>query len=103
MSEQQMKFAALEQRFKEKMRRLLELRTQQLIQKRGLLQAMNPAEVLERGYSFTLKNGQTVFDAGTLRKGDYLTIQLASGKAIVRVQDLILEGDDEQLELKLGE
>ena len=101
--EKQMLFASLQSRLQARLKWIIEQRNNQILQKRSQLDALNPAEVLERGYSFALKNGKMVVDANKLKKGDQLTIQLASGKAIVRVQEIILEGDQEQLQLKLDD
>ena len=103
VTEQKLRLAALQARLQERLRRLLEERKHQIAQKQGQLEALSPTEVLDRGYSVTLKQGQMVIDAATLKKGDQLTIQLASGKAIVRVQEVIKEGEQEQLELRLGD
>lgn len=103
LTQKQMHLASLQTRLHERLKWLMGQRNNQILQKKGQLDALNPAEVLERGYSVTLKNGKSVVDAKTLRQGDQLVVQLASGKAIVRVQDIILEGEQEQLQLKLGD
>ena len=54
----------------------------------GLLQAVNPVAILERGYSITrtLPQKEVVKDAKRLRAGQLLEIQLARGRVDVQVQ-----------------
>lgn len=57
---------------------------------RGLslrLEALNPRNVLSRGYSLTTdSSGRIVTDAATLSRGDELRLELARGRAGVRVE-----------------
>ncbi len=54
---------------------------------RALLGAVNPSAILNRGYAIarTLPERKVVMDAGTLKTGQPLEIQLAHGKVDVRV------------------
>jgi exodeoxyribonuclease VII large subunit len=54
----------------------------------AVLQAVNPAAILERGYSITrtLPQKSVVKDAGRLKSDQLLEIQLARGHVQVRVQ-----------------
>ena len=62
---------------------------QRLQAAQGLLQAVNPTAILERGYSITrtLPQKEVVKDAKILRSGQLLEIQLARGRVDVRVQE----------------
>ena len=59
------------------------------------LDALSPLGVLKRGYSLTkrLSDGQLVRDAGQLLPGDAISILLASGSVVSRVERV--ERDDE--------
>jgi exodeoxyribonuclease VII large subunit len=63
--------------------------TQRLKTAEALLQAVNPAAVLQRGYSITrtLPQKKVVTDAGSLTSGQPLEIQLARGHVQVQVQE----------------
>ena len=64
----------------------------------GLLRAMNPAAVLERGYSITrtVPQGKVVSDAATVSGGQPLEIQLARGRLEVVVQENIRTSTDKE-------
>ena len=63
--------------------------------KRGLLKlmhekliALNPGEILKRGYSITFdEKGKTIVSAENITHGDLLTTQLADGKIKSKVTD----------------
>jgi len=49
------------------------------------VKAVDPQNILKRGYTMTLHEGKVVMDATTLKKGDRLTIVAAKGEAQVEV------------------
>ena len=51
------------------------------------LKAVDPINILRRGYSIALHNGTPVTDAGALEKGDMLTLIAAKGVAKVEVKE----------------
>lgn len=54
----------------------------------GKLQALSPLAVLDRGYSITLRNGEVVKDAASLRAGEEVVTRLAKGRFKSKVEDL---------------
>ena len=48
--------------------------------------ALDPVNILKRGYSITLHNGHAVKDAGQLSKDDMVTVMFAEGKREMRVE-----------------
>lgn len=52
-----------------------------LARQRDLLQALNPAMALKRGYAIIRSNGQVVTSAKKLKKGDSITINMHDGTA----------------------
>ena len=78
--------AATVVRLRNAARRLVADRATRLQQARQALAHLDPAAVLQRGYALALDaRGAVVSDAGLLRPGDALTLQLARGRAITRV------------------
>lgn len=55
---------------------------------------VDPVNVLERGYSITLRNGKAVKDVNALEAGDVLTTRVAKGKIESIVERVILPGKD---------
>lgn len=55
----------------------------QMIEQR--VKAVDPQNILKRGYTMTLHEGKVVMDATTLKKGDQLTIVAAKGEAKAEV------------------
>lgn len=49
-------------------------------------EALNPINILRRGYSITLHDGHAVKDASELKKGDEVTVMFAKGKRRLRVE-----------------
>ena len=49
------------------------------------VQAVNPINILRRGYSIALHNGKAVMDAEALKEGDRLTLIAAKGQTSVEV------------------
>lgn len=49
-------------------------------------EALNPVNILKRGYSITLHKGHTVKDASQLKKDDMVTVMFAEGKREMRVE-----------------
>jgi exodeoxyribonuclease VII large subunit len=70
-------------------KRKLETAKQALAEQISALEALNPLSVLKRAYSIVTDiNGQTVSDAGKLKKGDRLKIQMAVGSALCTVDEV---------------
>lgn len=70
-------------------KRKLETAKQVLAEQISALEALNPLSVLKRAYSIVTDiNGQTVSDAGKLKKGDRLKIQMAVGSALCTVDEV---------------
>lgn len=55
---------------------------------------VDPVNVLERGYSITLRNGKAVKDVNALEAGDVLTTRVAKGKIESIVERVTLPGKD---------
>lgn len=55
---------------------------------------VDPVNVLERGYSITLRNGKAVKDVNGLEAGDVLTTRVAKGKIESIVERVTLPGKD---------
>ncbi|MBQ8059305.1 MAG: exodeoxyribonuclease VII large subunit [Prevotella sp.] len=49
-------------------------------------EALNPVNILKRGYSITLHKGHAVKDASQLKKDDMVTVMFAEGKREMRVE-----------------
>jgi len=50
--------------------------------------ALNPSEILNRGYSITFdENGRSIASAKNITHGDVITTQLANGKIKSKVTD----------------
>ena len=57
----------------------------QLLEQRT--KAIDPVNILRRGYSITLYEGHAVKDATKLKKGDNVPVLLANGKRQFKVTD----------------
>ena len=65
------------------MQRQLKTLTQNSSQAAQRLNALNPENVLERGFAYVqTQNGRIVYNANSLQTGDGITIQLARGRVI---------------------
>ncbi|MBM76815.1 MAG: exodeoxyribonuclease VII large subunit [Proteobacteria bacterium] len=64
-------------------------RTKRLVRAMGMLDALSPLKVLERGYSIALKDNRPVSDVAQIKKRDVLELRLGRGKATVRVLDTV--------------
>ena len=60
---------------------------------------VDPARVLERGYSITLRNGKAVKDAAGLRVGEMLVTMVAKGKIESIVERVTLQEKDKEGEI----
>lgn len=60
---------------------------------------VDPARVLERGYSITLRNGKAVKDAAGLRAGEMLVTRVAKGKIESIVERVTLQEKDKEGEI----
>ena len=60
---------------------------------------VDPARVLERGYSITLRNGTAVKDAAGLRAGEMLVTMVAKGKIESIVERVTLQEKDKEGEI----
>ena len=79
--------AELARRLRETARRRVETASQQIARMEGSLKHLNPASVLERGYSITeTAAGAIVRDAGRLEIGDNVTITFAKGQAGAQIR-----------------
>lgn len=52
------------------------------------LKALDPALMLKRGYSITLRNGKAVMDAKALKPGDEIETRLASGSVKSKITEI---------------
>ena len=60
---------------------------------------VDPARVLERGYSITLRNGKAVKDAAGLKAGEMLVTRVAKGKIESIVERVTLQEKDKEREI----
>lgn len=60
---------------------------------------VDPARVLERGYSITLRNGKAVKDAAGLKAGEMLVTRVAKGKIESIVERVTLQEKDKEGEI----
>jgi exodeoxyribonuclease VII large subunit len=62
----------------------------------GRMNSMSPLAVMERGYSicYKLPEMEVINDSSALSSGDGLRIRFSRGSAVCRIEDRILEGDD---------
>ena len=80
----------LEQRLTERMNRLLEQKRHALGLLAGRLDAASPAKKLSQGYAYvTDEAGKRVSDAGTLEKGQELTLYFHRGGVKAEVTEKI--------------
>lgn len=55
-----------------------------------LLDSLSPLKVLDRGYAIATQGQQVVTDASTLKVGDELNVQVAKGRALTTVKQVLL-------------
>ena len=93
----------LKRALQEKMQLQLHLQQSELHQQIAKLEALNPNQVLQRGFSVVRSvsaiDTDVIMDATQVQQGQYLQIQLANGKLIVKVDKVIHPGDWEQLSI----
>ena len=70
---------ALERRMLKEQHRL------QLIEEKT--KSLDPALLLKRGYSITLKDGKVIRDAGELQSGDTIETRLANGTVVSEIKN----------------
>ena len=101
INESKLRLATLKQSLHHAMQRALEKQGRLLVQRSSQLSALDPTDVLRRGYSVTLKEGKSVVDAGALSKGDVVVLRFETGKAYAKITKTICPGDFEQLPLRM--
>lgn len=69
------------------MRRAVDRRRAAFAQGLGRLDALSPLRVLERGYALATHDGRVVTDAGSVARGDRLTLRLARGRVHATVDE----------------
>lgn len=70
------------------LRNALNIKRNQLDHIRQQLAAMNPASILDRGYSICYKDGEIVKDARQLTPGDSVTVALSKGRFKSDITDI---------------
>ena len=77
--------ARLQERISSQSQQLLAQRTRQVASLERLIANGSPQATLERGYSIVRHNGEVLRDAGGVRRGDSVMIQLAKGQLTTEV------------------
>ena len=67
---------------------VIENKEQQLLRQEQLLKAVNPFEVLARGYAVIYKDSRPVNSTGGLKEGDLIKIRLNDGYVTAAVRDI---------------
>ena len=99
ITESKLRLDTLRQLLRHAMHRNLEKQSRLLAQRSSQLSALDPNDVLSRGYSVTLKDGESVTNSNSLNKGDVVVLQFETGKAYAKITKTVDVGDFEQLPL----
>lgn len=91
LEQKKMRLAQLQERLRACTTQLVLQHKGQLQTQSAKLDSLNPTEVLHRGYSVSMKNGQSVVSVEQIKKGDRLELLFAHGTAIVKVESIQAE------------
>ena len=78
----------LEKRLNDAMRRQMECARKRLDLADGMLRALDPKRVIDRGYAVVTVHGQLTTRAAEVKAGDLLSLRMADGKIAARATDV---------------
>lgn len=84
----------LEKRLNDAMRRQMECARKRLDLADGMLRALDPKRVIDRGYAVVTVHGQLTPRAAEVKAGDLLSLRMADGKIAARATDVKMRLDN---------
>ena len=84
----------LEKRLNDAMRRQMECARKRLDLADGMLRALDPKRVIDRGYAVVTVHGQLTTRAAEVKAGDLLSLRMADGKIAARATDVKMRVDN---------
>lgn len=78
----------ISERLEKEMKRTFQKYREKISQLGALLDSVSPLKVLSRGYCIAEKNGKTIKNAKTLKKGDLISVQFEKGRVKSTVKSI---------------
>lgn len=96
MKEQAREVDALKNRLVKTMQHDFQMQTDRFAASLRMLQALNPLNVMERGYSIVYEEGKVAKSAKSIEVGSAIQVQLQDGTINAKVQSISLDDDKEE-------